>query len=159
MMHPARLSAGLEIGKYRGLNTVSHCRFGCRLSGQSDPVPDQHFSVAVLCNVASANPGALSRRIATSILGSYFAAATTRTRCCRRSRATSSWRKWTGLYVEPGEGDRVMRVRLRDGELQSGLDADGLALGWSNRRSPFSLHQGAATELVSRPAKMAPLIY
>jgi YD repeat-containing protein len=34
-------------------------------------------------------------------------------------------KKWTGLYVNPDESDRVMRVRLGGGNLQSGLDADG----------------------------------
>src|SRR5712672_1289257 len=37
-------------------------------------------------------------------------------------------KKWTGLYVDPDDNDRVMRVRLMGGNLQSGLNADGRVL-------------------------------
>jgi CubicO group peptidase (beta-lactamase class C family) len=55
---------GLDHGEYRGAATVSH---GGSLKGFRTALtrfPGQHFSVAVLCNFAAANPGDYANRIA-----------------------------------------------------------------------------------------------
>ena len=55
---------GLDHGEYRGAPTVSH---GGSLKGfrtALDRFPEQHFSVAVLCNFADANPGGYANQIA-----------------------------------------------------------------------------------------------
>jgi CubicO group peptidase (beta-lactamase class C family) len=55
---------GLDHGVYRGAPTVSH---GGSLKGFRTALtrfPEQHFSVAVLCNFAAANPGGYANRIA-----------------------------------------------------------------------------------------------
>jgi Beta-lactamase class C and other penicillin binding proteins len=57
-------AGGLEIGKYRGLDIVDHAGGDAGYRADLIRFPDQHFSVAVLCNLASINPSALSRRIA-----------------------------------------------------------------------------------------------
>ena len=46
-------AAGLEIGKYRGLNTVSHAGGDAGYRADLIRFPDQHFSVALLCNLVS----------------------------------------------------------------------------------------------------------
>jgi CubicO group peptidase (beta-lactamase class C family) len=57
-------ASGLVIGKYRGLNTVDHG--GADAGYRSDLIrfPDQHFSSACLCNLATANPSELNRKVA-----------------------------------------------------------------------------------------------
>ena len=47
---------GLVIGNYRGLATVDHA--GADAGYRSDMIrfPDQHFTAACLCNLATANP-------------------------------------------------------------------------------------------------------
>ena len=60
---------GLQHGTYRGAHTVSH---GGSLAGFRTillRVPDERFSAIVLCNVSSANPGALAQRIVDVYLG------------------------------------------------------------------------------------------
>lgn len=55
---------GLDIGNYRGLPIVEH---GGALFGYRTEIlrfPEQRFSVVCLCNLASANPSALSRAVA-----------------------------------------------------------------------------------------------
>jgi CubicO group peptidase (beta-lactamase class C family) len=55
---------GLEISSYRGLPIVEH---GGALFGYRTEIlrfPEQKFSVICLCNLASANSGALSRKVA-----------------------------------------------------------------------------------------------
>jgi hypothetical protein len=120
-------AAGLEVAKYRGLNIVSHAGTDAGYRADLIRFPDQHFSVAVLCNLASINPGALSRRIADIYLAPSFEAKSPPTTVPALSPQPSSeqLKQWAGLYVNPGESDRVMRVRLRGGTLQSGLNADG----------------------------------
>jgi CubicO group peptidase (beta-lactamase class C family) len=65
---------GLEIGAYRGLPTVEH---GGALGGYRADIirfPEQHTSVAVLCNLGSAVPSSLARRVAETMLSSRFTA-------------------------------------------------------------------------------------
>jgi CubicO group peptidase (beta-lactamase class C family) len=52
---------GLVVSGYRGLRTVSHSGSWGGYRGQLLRFPDQHFSVACLCNVGTANP---SKRVA-----------------------------------------------------------------------------------------------
>jgi CubicO group peptidase (beta-lactamase class C family) len=120
-------AAGLEIGKYRGLNIVDHAGRDAGYRTDLIRFPDQHFSVALLCNLASINPSELSRRIADIYLASSLSAASPPTTVPALSPQPSSEQlgKWAGLYLDPEESDRVMRVRLGGTNLQSGLNADG----------------------------------
>ncbi len=142
-------AAGLEIGKYRGLNIVSHAGSDAGYRANLIRFPDQHFSVAVLCNLASTNPSALSRKIADIYLASALSAVTPPATAQSPQPGREQLEKWAGLYVEPQEGDRVMRVRFRDGELQGGLEADGRAFGLeATRDERFRYMREPQTELV-----------
>jgi CubicO group peptidase (beta-lactamase class C family) len=55
---------GLVIGEYRGLRTVAHGGSWGGYRAQLLRFPDQHFSVACLCNLASANTTRLARAVA-----------------------------------------------------------------------------------------------
>lgn len=57
-------ASGLVIGTHRGLNIVDHG--GADAGYRSDMVrfPDQHFSSACLCNLATANPSDLNIKVA-----------------------------------------------------------------------------------------------
>lgn len=57
-------ASGLVIGTYRGLHTVDHN--GGDAGYRSDMIrfPDQHFSSACLCNLATADPSDLNRKVA-----------------------------------------------------------------------------------------------
>jgi len=120
-------AAGLEIGKYHGLNIVSHAGADAGYRADLIRFPDRHFSVALLCNLASINPSALSRKIADIYLASSFGAASPPATVPALSPQPTSEQlgKWAGLYLDPEESDRVMRVRLGGTNLQSGLNADG----------------------------------
>ncbi len=55
---------GLAHGEYRGLRTVDHGGAFKGFRAQLLRFPDQHFSVAVLCNLATLNPASLALRVA-----------------------------------------------------------------------------------------------
>ena len=64
---------GLTVGAYRGQRTVDH---GGSLGGYRAHLirfPDQHFSVAALCNMASIAPSGLVRQVADVYLGNTLA--------------------------------------------------------------------------------------
>jgi len=63
---------GLQIGTYRGKPVVEH---GGSLGGYRAHLlrfPDQHLSVAALCNLGSIAPGELVRRTADAVAGAAF---------------------------------------------------------------------------------------
>lgn len=55
---------GLSHGEYRGLRTVDHGGAFKGFRAQLLRFPSQHFSVAVLCNLATLNPASLALRVA-----------------------------------------------------------------------------------------------
>jgi len=69
---PLTYAWGLEIGSYRGQRIVEH---GGSLGGYRAHLvrfPEQHLSVASLCNLASIAPGNLARQVADMVLGDRF---------------------------------------------------------------------------------------
>jgi hypothetical protein len=63
---------GLAHGKYRGLATVDHGGADAGYRADLLRFPEQHFSVACLCNKGEINPGELTRKVADVYLGKQF---------------------------------------------------------------------------------------
>jgi CubicO group peptidase (beta-lactamase class C family) len=63
---------GLEIGDYRGAHLVSHTGSTGGYRAAIFRFPDSHTTVAMLCNVTTANTTALSRGMADAVLGNAF---------------------------------------------------------------------------------------
>jgi hypothetical protein len=99
---------GLVHGTYRGLKTVEHA--GSDAGYRSDMIrfPEQHLSVAVLCNSADTNPNRLTQQVADVVLAKEIAAAekagthqqwgkTPGREQLRRQRSRRTRRRWQGL--------------------------------------------------------------
>jgi hypothetical protein len=67
-------ASGLALGKYKGLPTIGHGGADAGYRSDITRFPDQHFSLAVLCNSAEANPGALANQVADILLAKDFKA-------------------------------------------------------------------------------------
>jgi hypothetical protein len=52
------------VGKYKGLPTVDHAGGDAGYRSDMTRFPEQHFSIAVLCNYAETSPSSLARAIA-----------------------------------------------------------------------------------------------
>ena len=63
---------GLNITDYRGLKVEEHSGGDAGYRSHLIRFPEQHFSVAILCNLGSMNPGELARRIADLYLANLF---------------------------------------------------------------------------------------
>jgi CubicO group peptidase (beta-lactamase class C family) len=60
---------GLQHSTYRGLRVVSHGGSFVGFRADITHFPDQRFDVVTLCNVSTANPSAMARRVAEVYLG------------------------------------------------------------------------------------------
>lgn len=116
-------AAGLEIGKYRGLNTVDHN--GGDAGYRSDMIrfPDQHFTVACLCNLGSANPSDLARKVAEVYLGTAMQAAESPHAADDPKTITLTAEQMqakAGIYVNVKDPGDLVRWIVQDGKLQVG---------------------------------------
>ena len=145
-------AGGLEINRYRGLRVVEHSGGDAGYRAHLARFPDQHFSVALLCNVAEAAPSVLTRRIADIYLSNALA-----TRGANRSAVLAQQPneeqlgKWVGLYTERDEGDRVFVVTSSNGTLQGNISMYGKAsameaIGVDRFRYPINPRTEAAFE-------------
>jgi hypothetical protein len=62
-------AGGLVVGTWRGVREISHSGATAGYGGWLARYPDQSLSVAILCNVSSANPTQLGRDVAALYLG------------------------------------------------------------------------------------------
>jgi CubicO group peptidase (beta-lactamase class C family) len=63
---------GLSIGEYRGLKIVEHGGGDAGYRAHLIRFPDQHFSVAILCNLSTMAPSELARQVADIYLAKEF---------------------------------------------------------------------------------------
>ncbi len=111
---------GLGIGEYRGLPIVSHGGAWGGFRADLVRFPEQRFSVACLCNVADANPGALARRVADLYLADRLAPEVTANEEGLGSVAGEAsgyeLARFAGYYWNSAAG-YSRRIYVRDGKL------------------------------------------
>ncbi len=108
---------GLVIGKYRGLPTVDHG--GGDAGYRSDMVrfPEQHFTVACLCNAADSHPSYLTRKVADIYLAGELkplGPAESDEKPVQLSEA--QLKSKVGIYWKADE-DRTAKIIFKDGKL------------------------------------------
>jgi hypothetical protein len=101
---------GLMVDNFRGLHTVSHGGAWAGYRAELLRFPDQHLSVACLCNLARTNPSQLARRVAEVYLGDRMTAAGEVVAAGQRaagntphewSPATTDLIRYAGRYASP----------------------------------------------------------
>lgn len=122
-------AAGLATGRYRGQRIVEHAGTDAGYKANLLRFPDQHFSVAILCNLAAINPTQLARRIADIYLGEVLGhAEPVRSPAVSPQPGADQLNEFVGVYVAPDADDRILRVRLQDGKLRGGLNIEGQSM-------------------------------
>jgi CubicO group peptidase (beta-lactamase class C family) len=123
---PHTYAFGLTVGQYRGVREVSHSGSTAGYRAFLTRYPDQHVSVAVLCNAATANPTQYAHAVAEAYLGQALtppaAAAAAGGRGGRGGGPTASpfqpaetdVRSYAGRYVSD-EAETILTVAL-DGQ-------------------------------------------
>ena len=110
---------GLVHGKYRGLFTVDHGGADAGYRADLLRFPEQHFSVACLCNKGEINPGELTRRVADIYLAEEFKEPPlVRLESSARPVSVSEQQlsRFGGLYWKK-EDEQARRIVLKDGKL------------------------------------------
>jgi len=146
-------AAGLVIGKYRGLATVDHAGADAGYRADLLRFPDQHFSVACLCNLSTANPSNLTRKVADVYLASAMQPAEAAAPAPPPFPLTPrQMQARVGLYVNVQDPDDVVRWIVKDGQLQIGNADDDTYPVTATSESHFRL-PNAPDELTFLPAQ------
>lgn len=130
---------GLMIESYRGLPTVQHGGAWGGYRGQLLRFPQQHFSVASLCNLSNANPERRADKVADVYLGSLMTpekAVAPATEAAKVTLTPEQTQRVVGLYRNSKDGS-LMRIASKDGKLQ-----------WELFGQTFALNAISPTELV-----------
>ena len=119
-------ASGLVIGTYQGLPTVDHA--GADAGYRSDMIrfPEQHFSVAVLCNFADTDPSSLAHQVADIVLAKDLRApppAPAKETANAAPMNTEQMAAIAGMYWGREEDD-FEKVQIKDGKLQMDIGRD-----------------------------------
>ena len=119
-------ASGLVIGTYKGLPTVDHA--GADAGYRSDMIrfPEQHFSVAVLCNFADTDPSSLAHQVADIVLAKDLRApppAPAKETANAAAMTTEQMAAIAGMYWGREEDD-FEKVQIKDGKLQMDIGRD-----------------------------------
>ena len=121
-------ASGLRLGKYKGLAIVDHG--GSDAGYRSDLLrfPDQHFSVACLCNV-SINPSELARQVADIYLAAELKPEPAKPEVPAVKLTEAQLAAKAGIYHNP-DGDVIRRIVFQGGSLRMtpGMTGTGIAL-------------------------------
>ena len=131
---------GLEVSTYDGVPEVSHSGSTAGYRTFLARYPEQHVSVAVLCNVGIANPVLYGRRVADLLIEKPKAAAQSGAPAITLTAAQVE--RWAGTYVNP-RTDRAYTLVVRNGALVN-EDAPRSAI---EARSPNAFRLASGTTL------------
>jgi Beta-lactamase len=118
-------ASGLVMGTYRGLNTVGHGGGDAGYRSYMIRFPDQHLSVMCLCNLATANPSALTRKVAEIYLAKEMKPAENAPVGDEEGiKLTLEQLKIrVGTYLNT-ETDGVIHISMKDDQLRAGWGMD-----------------------------------
>jgi len=109
---------GLTVGAYDGVAEVSHSGATAGYRTFLARYPDQQLSIAVLCNLGSANPVALGHQVADLLITKPAAAAQSGAPAATLTKAQLE--RWVGTYLDR-RTDNALRLTISDANL---VDAD-----------------------------------
>lgn len=115
-------ASGLVIDTYKGLKIVGHGGADAGYRSDFERFPDQHFSVAVLCNSAEAAPGSLVRQVTDIVLAKEIKeppappAAKEAANAVAVTMTAEQMKAIAGTYWKSDDDD-YQRIVLKDGSL------------------------------------------
>ena len=109
-------AAGLEITKYRGQPVVRHGGAWAGYRAELMRFPQQHTSIAVLCNVAQSVPETRANRVADVVVAKALGPAPEK-RVDNGAITLASERQQQYVGVYRNDKDQYQRIELKDGKL------------------------------------------
>jgi CubicO group peptidase (beta-lactamase class C family) len=116
-------ASGLDISTFRGLRIVDHA--GADAGYRSDLLrfPDQHFSAAVLCNLATTNPSNLTRKVAAIYLEDKMKPEPAASAVKPVHLTDDQLKRNAGIFLD-SEGSEFVKTVFKDGGLKVASDGD-----------------------------------
>ncbi len=137
---------GLTVAEYRGLHTVRHGGAWGGYRAELLRFPDQHFSVACLCNVANAKPSRRANEVADVYLGSLMKPRDVKKELDEDKKKESHGAPLTAEQLQAYAGDYLgeelgvtYRLGIADGNLRVVAILDRSGLPRMNHFSPNEL--------------------
>ena len=137
---------GLFVGEYRGLHTVRHGGSWGGYRAELLRFPDQHFSVACLCNIGNANPSRRANEVADVYLGSVMKPRDAKKELDEDKKKESHGAPLTADQLQAYAGDYwgeelgvTYRLGVTDGNLKVVAILDRVGLPRVNNFSPNEL--------------------
>jgi CubicO group peptidase (beta-lactamase class C family) len=147
-------ASAIYVSTYRGLKSVAHGGSWAGFRAQLMRFPDQHLSVACLCNNGgTANPSRLAQKVSEVYLGDLLKPVEEKKTAEAPAPAPPEASNWTGRYRNPAGGE-ILRISLEEGVLVAGIRGEPLKMtslgGGRFRTLPGSDEK---TEAVFEPQK------
>jgi CubicO group peptidase (beta-lactamase class C family) len=124
-------ASALILSSYRGLPTVSHGGAWAGYRAQLLRFPEQHFSVACLCNLGNANPSRLAYRVSEVYLGASMKPeepkAGLQSGQARLAIPPKSLRPLVGTYRDPASNEMI-RLAVSDDRLTADVEGRNFPL-------------------------------
>ena len=120
-------ASALVIGSFRGLPTVTHGGSWAGYRAQLARFPQQHFSVACLCNLAQANPSRLANKVAEVYLGSLMSKESSKPQeqagasSVKLAAPPKNVQALVGMYRDT-QSSEMIRLAIRDNKLIANVD-------------------------------------
>jgi CubicO group peptidase (beta-lactamase class C family) len=144
---------GLNVAEYRGLHTVRHGGSWGGYRAELLRFPDQHFSVACLCNVGNANPARRANEVADVYLASLMKAKDLKKELDAVRKKEVSGPPLTAEQLQAYVGDYwseelgvTYRLGIQDGNLKLAAVLDRAGLPRANNFSPNDLRHAGTDE-------------
>jgi hypothetical protein len=144
---------GLHVADYRGLHSVRHGGSWGGYRAELLRFPDQHFSVACLCNLGNANPSRRADEVADVYLGSLMKAKDPKKESDDDRKKDSSATPLTAEQLRAYVGDYwgeelgvTYRLEMVNGNLKLAAVLDQSGLPRTNNFSPNELRPAGADQ-------------
>jgi len=154
---------GLNVAEYRGLHTVRHGGSWGGYRAELLRFPDQHFSVACLCNVGNANPARRANEVADVYLASLMKAKDLKKELDAVRKKEISGPPLTAEQLQAYVGDYwseelgvTYRLGIQDGNLKLAAVLDRAGLPRANNFLPNDLRH-AGTDVFAIGGRSATL--
>ncbi len=124
---PISYGLGLAIGTYKGLKIVEHSGADAGYRSHLMRFPDQRFSVACLCNLASSSPGSFAREVADIYLAGDLKPEAPKDNAAGVKLSEKELTGKVGAYWTSST-EELGRVTLTGGKLYFSLDGNNVEL-------------------------------
>jgi CubicO group peptidase (beta-lactamase class C family) len=153
---PLSYGFGLMLGRYRGLRFVEHGGSDAGYRGHIMRFPEQHFSVVALCNVATAGPSLLARRVADIYLEGQFSQPAPIVAPPAYSASAEELKAAEGMYFN-AKSQQATRLTVSKGRLiarSGGGNASAIPTGPGKFRPDGSSVEWTITAAPGRPRQL-----